>query len=136
MMTDTNKVNKIHLLARLFLAVAAVSLTVSAGWAHHGWSWAVDEQSTLEGTIKDVSMAPPHPSLHVTDAGGAVWFVEHSNPSQTNRAGFTAASAKPGDIVIVLGNRDKDASKNHMKAVRVTIGGETYDLYPQRIRSK
>jgi hypothetical protein len=60
-------VKKIHLLARLFLAVAAVSLTVSAGWAHHGWSWAVDEQSTLEGTIKDVSMAPPHPSLHVTD---------------------------------------------------------------------
>jgi hypothetical protein len=135
-MTDTSNVTKIHLLASLFLAVAAVSLTVSAGWAHHGWSWAVDEQSTLEGTIKDVSMAPPHPSLHVTDAGGTVWFVELSNPSQTDRAGFTATSAKPGDIVIVLGNRDKDASKNHMKAVRVTIGGKTYDLYPERIRSK
>jgi hypothetical protein len=135
-MTDKNKVKKIHLLPRLFLAVAAVSLTVSAGWAHHGWSWAVDEQSTLEGTIKDVSMAPPHPSLHVTDAGGTVWFVELSNPSQTARAGFTATSAKPGDIVIVLGNRDKDASKNHMKAVRITIGGQTYDLYPERIRTK
>ena len=135
-MTGTNKVKKIRQLARLFLAVAAVSLTVSAGWAHHGWSWAVDEQSTLEGTIKDVSMAPPHPSLHVTDAGGTVWFVELSNPSQTARAGFTATSAKPGDIVIVLGNRDKDVSKNHMKAVRVTIGGQTYDLYPERIRTK
>ena len=101
-MTDTNNVKKIHLLARLFLAVAAVSLTVSAGRAHHGWSWAVDEQSTLEGTIKDVSMAPPHPSLHVTDAGGIVWFVELSNPSQTARAGFTATSAKPGDIVLAV----------------------------------
>lgn len=68
--------------------------------------------------------------------GGTVWFVELSNPSQTARAGFTATSAKPGDIVIVLGNRDKDASKNHMKAVRVTIGGQTYDLYPERIRTK
>ena len=65
-----------------------------------------------------------------------MWFVELSNPSQTDRVGFTATSAKPGDIVIVLGNRDKDPSKNHMKAVRVTIGGKTYDLYPERIRSK
>jgi len=135
-MTGTRDLTKNRLLAWLFLAVAVVSLTVSAGWAHHGWSWAVDEQSTLEGTVKDVSMAPPHPSLHVTDAGGTVWFVELSNPSQTARAGFTATSAKPGDIVTVLGNRDKDASKHHMKAVRITIAGQIYDLYPERIRTK
>ena len=135
-MKDTHDLTKMRLLAWLFVAVAALSLSVSAGWAHHGWSWAVDEQSTLEGTVKDVSMAPPHPSLHVTDTAGTVWFVELSNPSQTARAGFTATSAKPGDIVTVLGNRDKDASKHHMKAVRITIAGQTYDLYPDRIRSK
>lgn len=135
-MTDTKNLRKKHLLAWPFLALVAISLSVSTGWAHHGWSWAVDEQSTLEGTVKDVSMAPPHPSLHVSDARGTVWFVELSNPSQTERAGFTATSAKAGDIVVVLGNRDKDASKNHMKAVRITIAGQTYDLYPERIRTK
>ncbi len=126
---------KIGLPVSLLLA-SAVGLNTSSSWGHHGWSWAVEEQSTLEGNVKDVSMTPPHPSLHVTDAGGTVWFVELSNPSQTARAGFTATSAKSGDVVTVLGNRDKDATKNHMKAVRITVAGKAYDLYPERIRAK
>ncbi len=81
-------------------------------------------------------MAPPHPSLRVADAQGAVWFIELGNPNQTARSGFTATSAKPGDAITVLGNRDKDGVKTHMKAVRITVGEKTYDLYPERIRSK
>ena len=41
-------------------------------------------------------------------------------------------TAKVGDEVTVLGNRSRDAVERHMKAVRVTVGGKSYDVYPNR----
>jgi hypothetical protein len=113
-------------------AVAGASLPALA---HHGWNWAEDQQSELSGTVKSVSMAPPHPSLQVTAADGKQWLIDLANPNQTERSGFTAASAKPGDAVVVLGNRAKDKAQLWMKAVRITVGGKTYDLYPERIKT-
>lgn len=103
--------------------------------AHHGWNWAEDQQSELSGTVKSVSMAPPHPSLQVTAGDGKQWLIDLANPNQTERSGFTAASAKPGDSIVVLGNRSKDKSQLWMKAVRITVAGKTYDLYPERIKT-
>jgi hypothetical protein len=103
--------------------------------AHHGWNWAEDQQSELSGTVKSVSMAPPHPSLQVTASDGKQWLIDLANPNQTERSGFTAASAKPGDSIVVLGNRSKDKSQLWMKAVRITVAGKTYDLYPERIKT-
>ena len=80
-------------------------------------------------------MAPPHPSLQVKAADGVLWQVDLGNPNQTERSGFTATSAKPGDAVTVLGNRHKDKTKMQMKAVRITIGGRNYDMYPERIHT-
>lgn len=117
------------------LAQAAV-LSAAPAIAHHGWAWAVDEQTELAGTIREISMAPPHPTLQVTDSQGSVWQVDLGNPRQTASSGFTAQSAKPGDAVTVLGNRHRDETKKHMKAVRITIGGTNYDMYPDRIRAK
>jgi Flp pilus assembly secretin CpaC len=113
-------------------AVAAASLPALA---HHGWNWAEDQQSELKGTVKSVSMAPPHPSLKVTAADGKEWLIDLANPNQTERSGFTAASAKAGDAIVVLGNRSNDKSQLWMKAVRITVAGKTYDLYPERIKT-
>ncbi len=113
-------------------AVAGVSLPALA---HHGWSFAEDQQSELKGTVKSVSMAPPHPSLQVTAADGKQWLIDLANPNQTERSGFTAASAKVGDAIVVLGNRSKDKSQLWMKAVRITVASKTYDLYPERIKA-
>lgn len=119
---------------RRALAAAALVLAASApALAHHGWSWAEGEQSTLEGTIREISMAPPHPVLRVEAADGRVWQVDLGNPRQTERSGFTAESARPGDAVTVLGNRSREPGAAHMKAVRITIGGRDYDMYPERI---
>jgi Flp pilus assembly secretin CpaC len=115
--------------------VGVATATSLPALAHHGWSWAVDEQSELKGTVKSVSMAPPHPSLYVTAADGKEWLVDLANPNQTERSGFTAASAKAGDAIVVLGNRSKDQSQLWMKAVRITVAGKTYDLYPERIKT-
>jgi hypothetical protein len=118
--------------AILIAALAAPSLAL----AHHGWSWAEGEQTELKGTIQKISMAPPHPTLTVKAADGAVWQIDLANPNQTERSGFRANSAKPGDAVTVLGNRNQDKTKTHMKAVRITIGGKNYDLYPERIGAR
>lgn len=118
-----------------FAAGGAVAATGLPALAHHGWSWAEDKQSELKGTVKSVSMAPPHPSLQVTADDGKQWLIDLANPNQTERSGFTGASAKPGDAIVVLGNRAKDKSQLWMKAVRITVGGKTYDLYPERIKT-
>lgn len=121
-------------LAGLALLGAAAAIALPA-LAHHGWSWAEGEQMTLAGTIRQISMAPPHPMLQVADKDGAVWQVDLGNPSQTERSGFIGQSAKVGDAITALGNRHKDKSKLHMKAVRITIAGKNYDMYPERIRT-
>jgi hypothetical protein len=126
-------VNRRHAL-QLALGVGAAAVSLPAA-AHHGWSWAEDAQSTLAGTIQTISMAPPHPSLQVKSADGVVWLVDLGNPNQTERSGFTATSGTVGDAIVVLGNRHKDKTKMHMKAVRITIAGKDFDMYPERIRT-
>ncbi len=119
----------------LMTAVAGAIVPSLPALAHHGWSWAEDQQIELKGTIQKISIAPPHPTLMVAAADGVVWLVELGNPSLTARSGFNAKTAKPGDAIVVLGNRHKDKSKAHMKAVRITIAGKNYDIYPERIRA-
>lgn len=116
------------------LCATAMTLISMQAFAHHGWAWAEDQQSELKGTITEISMAPPHPALRVKDQDGRVWQVDLGNPNQTQRSGFSGDTAKVGDDVTVLGNRTKEANKAHIKAVRITVGGKRYDMYPERIK--
>jgi hypothetical protein len=125
--------NRRHILG-LAIGTAAVSIGLPAS-AHHGWTWAEDDQTTLQGTIASISMAPPHPQLQVKAGDGVLWLVDLGNPNQTERSGFSGTSAKAGDAIVVLGNRHKDKTKMHMKAVRITVAGKNYDMYPERIRT-
>lgn len=115
------------------LALTALAGAPMAGLAHHGWSWAESEQMTLQGTVQQVQIAPPHPWLDVR-ADDGIWRVELGNPSQTKDAGFVEGSAKPGDTVTAIGNRDQDPAVKRMKAVQIKVGDKTYDIYPSRIR--
>lgn len=111
----------------------ALSAGTPAAFAHHGWNWAEDRLVQLTATIRAVSMDPPHPSLRVEDEAGNLWTVELGNPGRTSRSGFTAGSAPEGASVTILGNRSRDPRERLMKAVRITIGGTAYDMYPERI---
>ena len=102
-------------------------------FAHHGWSWADAGQIELTGIITSITIAPPHPIIEV-DAEGEIWTVELGNPSATERAGFVEGVADVGQEIVVLGNRDADGA-TRMKAVRITIEGTVYDIYPERIPS-
>lgn len=101
--------------------------------AHHGWSWAVAEPETMEAVIDTVSLAPPHPGLTVRTADGTVWRIDFTNPRGVERAGFREGAAAPGDAVTIFGNRSRDANEQLMKAVRITVRGQDYVFYPNRL---
>ncbi|WP_199231339.1 DUF6152 family protein [Falsiroseomonas bella] len=122
-------------IGRRTLAVLGFSALGARGAAaHHGWSWAEGEQMTLTGTIREVYVGQPHPTLRV-EADDGLWTVELSNPRQTARSGFSAESAAAGDRVVAIGNRARERNERRMKAVRITVRDRTYDIYPDRIRS-
>ncbi|GCA48879.1 hypothetical protein KGO5_01315 [Sinorhizobium sp. KGO-5] len=110
-------------------------LLVTGAYAHHGWSWAEADQVELSGTIREISMAPPHPTLQVETTDDGTWRVELGNPRLTQRSGFVEGVAKAGDPIVVLGNRSLDRNEKRMKAVRITVAGKVYDIYPERIRT-
>ena len=117
-------------LARPILAAAALALPAAAA-AHHGWGWTQDEESRLSGTIESISFGNPH--MHVklrNDAG--VWAVDLSPPIVAQGSGFGPGAARAGDRVVITGHRARDAGTLAFKGETITVGGKTYDVYPQR----
>lgn len=112
-------------------AILAAAGLAGTAFAHHGWSWAEAGMIELTGTITSITIAPPHPTIEV-DAEGEMWTVELGNPSQTQRSGFVEGSADVGQEIVALGNRDAGGALR-MKAVRITVGDQVYDIYPDRI---
>lgn len=104
---------------------------VAPAFAHHGWSWTDSGFFQIEGVITDIYVGNPHATLDV-DVEGTIWRVELAPPGPTTAAGFTEEAAAIGDEVIAIGNRSADHDEARMKAVRVVIGDQTYDVYPSR----
>ncbi|MES0064229.1 DUF6152 family protein [Mesorhizobium sp. M0074] len=114
------------------LAAAVILAAATAAYAHHGWSWTQDGFFELRGKITAIYIGNPHATLDV-DAEGEVWRVEMAPPSRTIAAGLTEEVAKVGNEVAAIGHRSRDESEKRMKAVRVIVGGKTYDVYPDRV---
>ena len=115
------------------LAAGMALLAAGPTLAHHGWSWTQDGFFELEGVIKEIYIGNPHATLDV-DVEGEIWRVELAPPARTIAAGFTEEVAKVGDEVIAIGNRSLDETEKRMKAVRITVNGTVFDIYPDRIR--
>lgn len=112
---------------------AAIALAgATAALAHHGWAWTEDGFFELEGIIVAMSFGNPHPTIDV-DVEGEVWRVDLATPAATARAGFSEDKAKVGDELYAIGNRSRDSDERWMKAVRIVVNGETFDVYPDRV---
>ncbi len=116
---------------RLAGALAGALLLALPAAAHHGWSWTEDGMFELTGTIAAISYGNPHPLIEV-DVEGETWQVELAPPGASARAGFEEDTARVGDEITAIGNRSQDEAERRMKAVRIIVGGETYDVYPAR----
>lgn len=114
-------------------ALAAFALPAAA-LAHHGWGWTEDEESRLSGTIESISFGNPHMHIKLKASKGT-WAVDLSPPIVAERSGFGPGAAKAGDTVVLTGHRARDHDLLAFKAETVTVGGKTYDVYPQRPKS-
>ena len=117
------------MLVRGGVAALLVMLAALPALAHHGWAWTEDGFFELKGVIAEIYVGNPHATLDV-DVEGEMWRVELAPPSRTIAAGFTEEVAKKGDEVTAIGHRSRDSQEKRMKAVRLVIGGKTYDVYP------
>jgi hypothetical protein len=116
--------------AALLAAGLAGTIALPAA-AHHGWSWTESGFFQLEGIVTAVYIGNPHATIDV-DVEGTIWRVELAPPGPTTAAGFVEGVANQGDEITAIGNRSTDPNETRMKAVRIIVGGETYDVYPSR----
>jgi hypothetical protein len=113
-------------------ALAMLFLAAGTAAAHHGWAWTEDTPFELSGVIEEVYVGNPHVTLEVRNAEG-LWHVDLAPLSRTLRAGFNEDAAAVGDEVTCVGFRSREAGSLSMKAARVIVNGETYDVYPNRV---
>jgi hypothetical protein len=99
--------------------------------AHHGWAWTESGFFELTGEIRAIYLGNPHATVDV-DVDGTIWRVELAPPGRTAAAGFVEGAVSVGDEIVAIGNRSADTGETRMKAVRLIVGGETYDVYPER----
>ena len=118
-------------LARRALLVALLALPALPVLAHHGWRWTEDGAFELTGQITAAQLGNPHGLLTV-EANGEVWTVEVGQPWRNERAGVTDAMLAPGGEITVRGHRAADPAQLVVKAERLVLGGQVYDLYPDR----
>lgn len=112
------------------MGVTAVLATRPAQ-AHHGWAWAEDGNSELEGVIAAVKLGNPHGELTLT-VDGKAWTVEVGQPWRNQRAGLADDMLAKGVRLKVIGHRHADPARRIFKAERVLIGDRRFDLYPDR----
>ena len=99
--------------------------------AHHGWTWAEDATFEVTGVITSAKLGNPHGILKL-NAKGEEWTVEVGQPWRNHRAGLKDSMLVKGVELTVRGNRAKDPKLKVVKAARIVIKGQNYDLYPER----
>ena len=119
------------MLAAAGTAAVLVCASLHPAFAHHGWRWTEEGNFELTGIIKTVQLGNPHGVLTV-DAEGELWTVEVGQPWRNERAGLQDAMLAVGREVTISGARSADPDDKKVKAERVIIDGETYNLYPDR----
>ena len=119
---------------RALVLAAALAVPAMAS-AHHGWGWTEDQESRLSGTIESISFGNPHMHLQVRAESGNVWEVDLSPPITARSSGFGPGAAKVGDKAVLTGHRARDRGIRGFKGETITVGGKTFDVYPQRAKS-
>ena len=116
---------------RRTILLAGAWLAPAAAFAHHGWVWAEDEEFSLDGVLRGARLGNPHGELDV-EASDGMWIAEIGQPWRNERAGLADEMLVPGLVLTLEGHRSKNPEERVMKAERVIIAGQLYDLYPDR----
>lgn len=114
-----------------FLAMVVGGSMSGVVSAHHGWGWATEEEFEISGSIVEVRLGNPHGEVTI-DAKGEQWVVEVGQPWRNQGAGLLDDMFSVGRTITVHGHRSAREGERLVKAERVIIDGESYNLYPDR----
>ena len=103
---------KIALIAAVALAAAAAQ----PASAHHAFSmFALDQNVSMTGTVKDYQFKMPHVWFYMVvptkDGGTEEWGFEAHSPNLVARKGWNLSTLKPGDKITVMMHPMRDGSK-------------------------
>lgn len=115
----------------LLTALTLLAATSTPALAHHGWSDYGDTDFALTGTVVSANLGGPHGLLKVRTPTG-VWDVVLAPPPAIQRSGLTTAAVPVGARVTARGHRHATPARLEMKTERLSVGGKTFDLYPNR----
>ena len=108
-------------------AAAAVVLTTSAAWAHHGWSsYDADQALTLEVPLTVVHYRNPHAEVEV-NRDGKPWVVILAPTGRMQSRGLPADALKVGKVITIEGYPRKDGTAE-IRAERITVDGKSVEL--------
>lgn len=105
------------LISATALAATAVAATIATmaipAAAHHSFAmFDSSKQRQLEGTVARFQWANPHVSLFVREGGSDaqedLWSIELTSPGNLQRLGWTRATLRPGERVMVEMNPLRD----------------------------
>lgn len=110
---------------RLWILGLGLLIATTPVVAHHAFSAEFDaaQPITIKGKVSKISWTNPHVWIYVNviDDNGKItnWGFEMGAPHQVQGRGWTRATVKPGDELIVVGSRARDGS-TRMNARNVT----------------
>jgi hypothetical protein len=108
-------------------SVVILALTPFAAHAHHGWgSYEASTPLTIEAAVESIVWENPHGEMMLPH-GGEMWHVTLAPPSRMQMRGLSAEMLQPGTAVAVQGYPSRNIP-NEMRAERLIIDGETYEL--------
>jgi len=120
--------------AIIILAVSMVALSPDA-YAHHGnVAYDMSKLITVKGTVSEYYFTNPHVQLLISakkeDGSAEKWRGELNSPNIVARVvGWNSKTFKPGDEVVLVGNRAKDGA--NVLRLEKLLGPDGTELYPK-----
>ncbi|MEE2862482.1 MAG: hypothetical protein VYB46_16980 [Pseudomonadota bacterium] len=87
-----------------------------------------DGLTRLDATITDININGSDPTLQVRAPDGMNWTIELASHARNRAIGLTNAAMLPGDRVQVAGEPARAFGETRIKALRLTINDQRFDL--------
>jgi hypothetical protein len=95
-------------------------------YAHHSFAatYFEDQKVTVHGKLVQFLYRNPHSFVHVEapDDKGEMqtWAIEWGAGGQLGRQGVTRETLKPGDDLVIVGNRGRNPADHRLRMVNIT----------------
>ena len=112
---------------KAIVSVLTLALTPLAAHAHHGWgSYEASSPLTIEAPVETAVWENPHGALTLPHEG-EMWHITLAPPSRMQMRGLSPELLQPGTVVAAHGYPSR-RNPNEMRAERLIVDGETYEL--------